>query len=80
MFCSDRFLCPTFSRHPLSPLRRIDKQLSKFVIFTFSNSSITPQHLPLLPKVLPIFSNSDRQPQAEAENAFKNLKVGKLRA
>jgi hypothetical protein len=44
-----------------------------------SNSSITPRHSPLLPKVLSIFSNSDgavsptaadRQPQAEAKNAF----------
>ncbi|MEH1944235.1 MAG: hypothetical protein V7L01_29025 [Nostoc sp.] len=44
-----------------------------------SNSSITPQRSPLLPKVLPIFSNSDRQPQAEAKNAFKNLLVGNFR-
>jgi hypothetical protein len=39
-----------------------------------------PQRSPLLPKVLSIFSKSDRQPQAEAKNAFKKLKVGKLRA
>ncbi|MBG1242469.1 hypothetical protein F8R90_15105 [Nostoc sp. NZL] len=40
---------------------------------------LPPRRSPLLPKVLPISSNSDRQPQAEAKNAFKNLKVGKLR-
>ncbi|WP_206757704.1 hypothetical protein [Nostoc sp. FACHB-892] len=38
------------SRHPLHPIGRICRQLSKFVISTFSNSSITPRRSPLLPK------------------------------
>ncbi|QLE54027.1 hypothetical protein FD724_40170 (plasmid) [Nostoc sp. C057] len=57
-----------------------------------SNSSIAPRRSPLLPKkriVLPISSferwrcfarlKSDRQPQTEAKNAFKNLLVRNFR-
>ncbi|WP_148220321.1 hypothetical protein [Nostoc punctiforme] len=44
--------------HPLSLQWRICHELSN-VIFIFSNSNTTPRRSPLLPKVLPISSNSD---------------------
>ncbi|WP_375496392.1 hypothetical protein [uncultured Nostoc sp.] len=76
---SDRFLCPTFSRHLFSLLRGIDKQLSK--LFGVSNPQTpasrrnthhsSPKYCPSSPTAMALFRL--RLPIASRKQRLKML-------
>ncbi|MEJ6486702.1 hypothetical protein N0Y54_36500 [Nostoc punctiforme UO1] len=85
VYCDRNFLTPSIQStvEHLSPIEQIcqGKRIQTPVSRRDAHHSC-PKYCLSPPTAMALFRplSCDRQPQAEAKNAFKNLKLGKLRA